>query len=66
MIPEATPENLKKISWLDSSPDKQELEIVVSLHIIESNNKIIIIDTCIGNQRPTYKPWANDKSMFSR
>lgn len=67
LIPEATPENLKKISWLDDKflSDKQELEIVVQLFVIESNNKIIIIDTCIGNHKDlTYKPWANRQSMF--
>ena len=67
LIPEATPDNLKKIPWLDKSflSAKQGLKIVVQLFVIESNNKIIIIDTCIGNHKDlTYKPWANKQSKF--
>ena len=45
LIPEATPDNLNKIPWLDKSflSAKQGLKIVVQLFVIESNNKIIIM-----------------------
>ena len=67
LIPNATPDNLKKIPWLDQTflSEKQGLEIVVQLFVIESNDKIIIVDTCIGNHKDlTYLPWANKQSKF--
>ena len=67
LIPQATPDNLKKIPWLDRSflSGKRGLEIVIQLFVIESNDKVIIVDTCIGNHKDlTYKPWANKRRNF--
>ena len=67
LIPQATPDNLKKIPWLDRRflSAKLGLELVIQLFVIESNDKIIIVDTCIGNHKDlTYKPWANRRRKF--
>ena len=67
LIPQATPDNLKKIPWLDQSflSGKRGLEIVIQLFVIKSNDKVIIVDTCIGNHKDlTYKPWANKRRNF--
>ena len=67
LIPDATPENLKKIPWLfpEFISSAHGLKLVIQLIVIESNGKIIIVDTCVGNHKNIYyKPWANKENKF--
>lgn len=67
-IPEAKPENVKKIKWLTPYfADKDgNLIALVQSFLIKSGSKNILIDTCNGNEkdRPEFKEWGNLKTNF--
>ena len=62
-IPNATPENIKKIKWLKPffASDDGNLKALVQSFLIRSNGKNILIDTCNGNgkDRPNVPEWGN-------
>ncbi len=62
-IKSATPENLKKISWLyPNFIDKDGgMKALVQSFLVKSDGKNILIDTCNGNgkQRPGCPTWGN-------
>lgn len=62
-IPNATPENIKKIEWLKPhfAGEDGSLKALVQSFLIKSNGKNILIDTCNGNgkQRPNVPTWGN-------
>jgi glyoxylase-like metal-dependent hydrolase (beta-lactamase superfamily II) len=67
-IPEAKPENVKKIKWLTPHfADKDgNLKALVQSFLIKSGGKNVLIDTCNGNDkdRPEFKEWGNLKTNF--
>ena len=62
-IPEATPENIKKIDWLKPhfADEKGKLKALVQSFLVKSKGKNILIDTCNGNnkERPSVPEWGN-------
>lgn len=67
-IPDATPENIKKIDWLypHFADEKGGLKALVQSFLVKSNGKNILIDTCNGNgkNRPTCPTWGNLQTDF--
>lgn len=67
-IPEATPEEILKISWLKPNfiNDKGEFKSQIGCFVIESKGLYILVDTGIGNDkfRADYPFWTNLKTNF--
>ena len=65
---EATPETVKRISWLypDFADSKGNLKALVQSFLVKSEGKIILIDTCNGNNkiRSDLQEWGNLKTDF--
>lgn len=62
-IPEATPENIKKIKWLypNFADENGNIKALVQSFLVKSNGKNILVDTCNGNgkERPNVPTWGN-------
>src|SRR3989344_748005 len=62
-IPEATPENIKKINWMTPyfADENGILKANVQSFLVKSNGKNILIDTCNGNgkNRPNVTEWSS-------
>jgi glyoxylase-like metal-dependent hydrolase (beta-lactamase superfamily II) len=59
LLPQATPEVLQSIGWLDPFLDG-EGKVVLSMHslILESQGQTVMVDTCIGNDKErSYPRW---------
>ena len=59
LLPQATPESMQSIPWMAPFIDEQG-RIVLSIHalVIETAEQTIVVDTCIGNDKPrTYPKW---------
>jgi glyoxylase-like metal-dependent hydrolase (beta-lactamase superfamily II) len=66
VLPQATPDALAGIGWLDPFLDSQR-RIVLSMHalMIESRGSRILVDTCVGNDKArTYPRWNRMQSRF--
>jgi len=67
MLPDATPENVLPIDWLRPhfvTEDGQLISAIFSL-LIESCGKKIVVDTCVGNDKPRAVPqWNKKQSNF--
>lgn len=67
-ISNATPENIKKISWLypNFADEKGNLKALVQSFLVKSEDKNILVDTCNGNykNRPTCPDWGNLNTGF--
>lgn len=67
-IPNATPENIKKIDWpYPNFADKNgNLKALVQSFLVKSEGKNILVDTCNGNHknRPTCPTWGNLNTDF--
>ncbi|HBN8522195.1 MBL fold metallo-hydrolase [Pseudomonas aeruginosa] len=53
LLPQTTPENIRQITWL-GAPFRNEdfsLNAVSQCFIIEINGRILVVDTCIGNDK---------------
>lgn len=68
IIPEATPENIKKIDWLypNFADENGNLKALVQGFLIKSESKNILIDTCNGNdkKRTDAPEWGNLQTDF--
>jgi glyoxylase-like metal-dependent hydrolase (beta-lactamase superfamily II) len=68
ILPNATPDIIKKISWLQPhfADKKGKLKALVQSFIIDTGDKIILIDTCIGNNknRKDIPSWGNLQTKF--
>lgn len=67
ILPDATNENLAKIPWLKPHFVDENGEGVASVHmlVIESGDRKIVVDTCIGNDKTLpMKFWCNLKTPF--
>jgi glyoxylase-like metal-dependent hydrolase (beta-lactamase superfamily II) len=62
-IPDATPEVVKKISWLRPhfADEEGNLKAVVQAFVIETDGKKILVDSCVGNgkRRTDLPEWNN-------
>lgn len=62
-IKKATPEHIKKISWLypNFADENGKFKSLVQSFLVKSNGKNILVDTCNGNgkQRPNAPTWGN-------
>jgi glyoxylase-like metal-dependent hydrolase (beta-lactamase superfamily II) len=59
LLPQATPEALSHLPWITPFID-EDGRIVLSMHslILESDGRILMVDTCIGNDKArTYPRW---------
>lgn len=59
LLPQATPEIMQQVPWLHPFVDDKG-KLVLSMHslIVESQGQTIMVDTCIGNDKPrTYPRW---------
>ena len=59
LLPQATPDELKKISWLSPFVDPDH-RLVLSMHmlVIEAHGQTVVVDTCIGNDKQrNYPKW---------
>lgn len=67
-IPQATPDNILKIPWLQPNfaDEKGNLKAQVGVFIVETSNSCIIIDTGVGNSKPrkNFPSWSNLKTNF--
>ena len=68
IMPDATPENIKKMNWLipDYADENGILKALVQCFLIKSQGKYILVDTCNGNNknRPSMPEWGNLKIKF--
>jgi len=65
LLPQATPEYLESVPWL--SPFVQDGRIILSIHmlVIQSRGQTIVVDTCIGNDKPrSYPRWNQMQGDF--
>src|SRR5215831_11747963 len=53
VLPDASPENCEKISWLRPHFLLPDGKLVLSIHalVIESQGRRILVDTCLGNDK---------------
>ena len=63
ILPDAVPAAVKDISWLkpDFMDDEGLLRFSVHALVIETAERTIVVDTCVGNEkeRLPYKDWHN-------
>ncbi len=68
ILPDATPENIKKMKWLipNYADENGILKALVQSFLIKSQGKYILVDTCNGNykNRPSMSEWGNLKTKF--
>lgn len=66
LLPQATPEALAELPWINPFLD-EEGRIVLSMHslIVESDGQLLMVDTCIGNDKErTYPRWNQMQTDF--
>ncbi|HVN91559.1 MAG TPA: MBL fold metallo-hydrolase [Candidatus Binataceae bacterium] len=67
VLPEATPENIQRESWLQPHFADPNGRVKMSIHalIVESENRRIVVDTCLGNDKPRANPpWNMLQTSF--
>ena len=67
MIPDAIPENVLPISWLQPHFIDAQGQLISSIFalLVESCGKKIVIDTCLGNDKPRAVPaWHERQGDF--
>jgi glyoxylase-like metal-dependent hydrolase (beta-lactamase superfamily II) len=65
-LPQATPEALDAIDWLEPFVDARN-QIVLSIHalVLETPDQCLVVDTCIGNDKPrSYPRWNLMQGRF--
>ena len=69
ILPDAVPEACREISWLkpDFMDEAGELKFSVHALVIETKNQLIVVDTCVGNEkeRMPYKDWHHLQTTLS-
>jgi len=62
VLPQATPENVKRVPWLVPHFATAEGALHLSIHafVVESEGKRIVVDTCVGNDKRRNVPSWND------
>ncbi len=67
VVPEATKENLQQIAWVAPHFVDAEGEALGSIHtlVVESGDRRIVVDTCIGNDKERPIPaWNRRQGPF--
>jgi glyoxylase-like metal-dependent hydrolase (beta-lactamase superfamily II) len=67
LFPECTPELIRRHAWLKPHFANDEGKLFGSIHsfVIESSGRRIIVDTCVGNDKPrTVKAWNGLQGPF--
>ena len=67
MLPEATPANLAPLGWLRPHFVSESGQLISSIHslLVESRGQRIVIDTCLGNDKPRIVPkWHRRQGRF--
>ena len=66
LLPQATPERLAQHDWLQPFLDEQS-RLVLSMHsfVVETPDVVVLVDTCIGNDKQrSYPKWNHMRSDF--
>jgi len=66
LLPQATPEQLRQLSWLGPFVDADH-RIVLSIHslVVQTRDACIVVDTCIGNDKArSYPRWNQMQGRF--
>jgi glyoxylase-like metal-dependent hydrolase (beta-lactamase superfamily II) len=63
MLPEATPENVLPIDWLQPHFVDAQGRLISSIFslLVECNGTRLVIDTCLGNDKPRMVPMWNER-----
>lgn len=67
ILPDATPEAVREIDWLSPHFANEDGKLIMSVHalILEVGDRCIVVDTCIGNDKPRSTPaWNNLQLPF--
>src|SRR5213075_2613084 len=67
ILPQATPEVIREIGWLSPHFADETGRLRMSIHalVVETPNRRIIVDTCIGNDKQRDIPtWSNLQTNF--
>jgi len=67
ILPQATPEAVRDIAWLKPHFMSEDGELIMSIHalVVETPDRRIIVDTCIGNDKKRAMPvWNNLQGPF--
>ena len=67
LIDSATLEAIKAIPWLAPNFADAEGRLIMSIHalVVETPTKRIVVDTCIGNDKPRHiQPWSHLQTSF--
>ncbi|HVP30141.1 MAG TPA: MBL fold metallo-hydrolase [Myxococcota bacterium] len=62
VLPHATPENVRSVDWLAPHFATEDGALLMSVHafVIESMGRRIVVDTCVGNEKPRAVASWND------
>lgn len=66
LLPQATPEQMLAVPWLAPFVD-DDGRIILSMHalVVEADDKLIVVDTCIGNDKErAYPRWNEMQTDF--
>ena len=69
VLPDAVPEEVRGIEWLRPHFLDDEGRIVLSVHalVVDSQGRRIVVDTCVGNDKPRPMPaWNEMRGPFLR
>src|SRR5271155_5145580 len=67
VLPDATPENIQRETWLQPHFAEPGGRVRMSIHalVLESEGKRIVVDTCLGNDKPRMNPpWNMLQTSF--
>lgn len=67
LLPDATPENILAMPWLQPHFADEAGNCIVSIHalVLETPDKVIVVDTCLGNDKErTFDFWAHLQTRF--
>jgi glyoxylase-like metal-dependent hydrolase (beta-lactamase superfamily II) len=68
ILPDATSEAVLEIDWLRPHFMNEEGKLIMSVHalVIETPQQVIVVDTCVGNdkERLPYKAWHQLQTRF--
>ena len=67
LLPDATPEAVRDFKWMAPHFMTPDGQLIMSVHalVIDTGDRKIIVDTCIGNDKPREIPsWTNLQTSF--
>ncbi len=68
LIPEATSDSVLGIEWLRPHfiDDAGNLLLRIQALVVESKGRQIVVDTCLGNDKPRTQPFFQELQAFAR